>query len=132
MSIIPLRAPECAASAGMDLDLLVACANMEGERLVAGAYNMLSPLTRSSLPTWVRAPRGGSAPTSGRKPRVIVAGFMRKRQADQHLRLRYVQYSLTPNRGLRVRQTPPPRNPLVRAKRCVAGASPRANMEESV
>ena len=30
VSVIPIRAPECAEENGMDLDLLVACANMEG------------------------------------------------------------------------------------------------------
>ena len=35
VTTIPLRAPHCAGAAGMDLDVLVACANLDGERLVA-------------------------------------------------------------------------------------------------
>lgn len=53
VSIVPLRAPECAESAGMDLDLLVACANMEGERLVAGSYGFSSWMGIEITPTFV-------------------------------------------------------------------------------
>lgn len=38
VSTIPIRAPECAKETDMDLDLLVACANTEGEQLVATSY----------------------------------------------------------------------------------------------
>ena len=34
VSTIPIRAPECAQETGMDLDLLVACANMEVSSLL--------------------------------------------------------------------------------------------------
>mmetsp|Transcript_17533 Transcript_17533/g.42541 ORF Transcript_17533/g.42541 Transcript_17533/m.42541 type:complete len:627 (+) Transcript_17533:155-2035(+) len=53
VSTIPIRAPECAAKAEMDLDLLVACANMNGEQLVAGSYGYSSWMGIEITPTFV-------------------------------------------------------------------------------
>mmetsp|Transcript_46559 Transcript_46559/g.95253 ORF Transcript_46559/g.95253 Transcript_46559/m.95253 type:complete len:623 (-) Transcript_46559:152-2020(-) len=53
VSTIPLRAPECAAKTGVDLDLLVACANMNGEQLVAGSYGFSSWMGIEITPTFV-------------------------------------------------------------------------------
>eukprot|EP00960_Hanusia_phi_P072580 767821-Hanusia_phi.AAC.10 len=60
VSVIPIRAPECAKKVrgrrenevvtarqhNMDLDLLVSCANMEGETLVATSYGYASWMVR--------------------------------------------------------------------------------------
>jgi hypothetical protein len=53
VSVIPIRAPECAKRHGMDLDLLVACANMQGEQLVAGSYGFASWMGIDITPTFV-------------------------------------------------------------------------------
>uniref|UniRef100_A0A7S0U110 Sulfhydryl oxidase n=1 Tax=Hemiselmis andersenii TaxID=464988 RepID=A0A7S0U110_HEMAN len=53
VSTIPIRAPECAEKNGMDLDLLVACANTEGEQLVATSYGFASWMGIDITPTFV-------------------------------------------------------------------------------
>ncbi|KAJ1485926.1 hypothetical protein T484DRAFT_2020557, partial [Baffinella frigidus] len=53
VSTIPIRAPECAKKHEMDLDLLVACANMQGEQLVAGSYGFASWMGIDITPTFV-------------------------------------------------------------------------------
>jgi len=53
VSVIPIRAPECAKENGMDLDLLVACANMEGETMVATSYGYASWMGIDITPTFV-------------------------------------------------------------------------------
>jgi len=53
VSTIPIRAPECAKETGMDLDLLVACANTEGEQLVATSYGYASWMGIDITPTFV-------------------------------------------------------------------------------
>merc|ERR1719409_1091805 len=53
VSVIPIRAPECAEENGMDLDQLVACANMEGETMVATSYGYASWMGIDITPTFV-------------------------------------------------------------------------------
>jgi hypothetical protein len=53
VSVIPIRAPECAKENDMDLDLLVACANMEGETMVATSYGYASWMGIDITPTFV-------------------------------------------------------------------------------
>jgi len=53
VSVIPIRAPECAKKADMDLDLLVACANSHGETLLAGSYGYSSWMGIDITPTFV-------------------------------------------------------------------------------
>jgi hypothetical protein len=53
VTTIPLRAPDCAIEADMDLDLLVACANLDGERLVAQSYGYSSWMGIDITPTFV-------------------------------------------------------------------------------
>jgi len=53
VTTVPLRAPDCAREAEMDLDLLVACANQDGERLVAGSYGYSSWMGIKSTPSFV-------------------------------------------------------------------------------
>uniref|UniRef100_A0A7S4PP56 Sulfhydryl oxidase n=1 Tax=Guillardia theta TaxID=55529 RepID=A0A7S4PP56_GUITH len=50
---IPMMAPECAEEAEMDLNVLVGCANMEGERLVASSYAFSSYMGIGMTPTFV-------------------------------------------------------------------------------
>jgi len=50
---IPMMAPECAEEADMDLNVLVGCANMEGERLVASSYAFSSYMGIGMTPTFV-------------------------------------------------------------------------------
>jgi len=53
VSVIPIRAPECAKENDMDLDLLVACANMQGETMVATSYGYASWMGIDITPTFV-------------------------------------------------------------------------------
>jgi len=53
VTTIPLRAPDCADEADMDLDVLVACANLDGERIVAQSYGYSSWMGIDITPTFV-------------------------------------------------------------------------------
>ena len=43
VTTVPAMAPECAAAAGMDLRRLTACANRDGNRLVARWWRFVLP-----------------------------------------------------------------------------------------
>ena len=43
VTTVPTMAPECAAAAGMDLRRLTACANRDGNRLVARWWRFVLP-----------------------------------------------------------------------------------------